>query len=217
MSKTLEVSLTCPGGIGSANLDVAEMVFALEDLEGEEDTAGDFSDTRHSTLPLLEPSVSRPLRPGKMRSNEAFSSLRPSSLPNPSHIRPMRGQPHIDSSQVILPRPKVLTTTAGGSLSPSLQYGSLPGTPSEHDAELLRLVAAYTPSHRGAWTPSSKAWQTFTRRQENLGCSRIPEEGEDTEEMNFAVQRRPVVTEDQLTDDGTCSHLPALSILTNRM
>jgi len=99
----------------------------------------------------------------------------------------MRGQPHVDSSsQVMLPRSKVLTTlNLGGPLSPPLQHGLSPKLTSEHDAELLRLVAADTPSHRGAWTPNSRAWQTFTRRQDSkelVKRSRIPEEGEETEE-----------------------------------
>ena len=188
------------------------MVFALEDLEGEEDTA-ESSDIQPSTLPLLEQAVSRPPRPRTIRSQnniEIFSSLRPSSLPNPSHIRPMRGQPHVDSSHVMLPRPKVLITpTPGGSRSPPLQHGSSPRIPTEHDAELLRLVAADTPSHRGAWTPNSRAWRTFIRRQdlkEDVDrSSRILEEGEETEEMDSAEERSNVVTGDRLADDGTCS------------
>ena len=182
------------------------MVFALEDLGGEGNT-GDSSDIQHGTLPLLEQTVPRPLRPRKMRPQnniETFSSLRPSSLPNPSHIRPMRGQPHVDpSSHVILPRPKVPTALSfGGEREPPVQITT------EHDAELLRLVAADTPSHRGAWAPNSRAWQTFTRRQDSkevVERSRIPEEREGPAEMNFAVQRPPAVTADQLADDGTCS------------
>ena len=79
---------------------------------------------------------------------------------------------------------------------------------SEHDAELLRLVAADTPSHRGAWTPNSRAWQTFTRRQDskdNLGSNRISEEGEETEGNNFAVQRPSAARVDHTTDNGTLS------------
>lgn len=187
------------------------MVFALEDLEGEEDI-GDSSDIQHGTLPLLEQAVSRPLRPRTIRpqnSIEIFSSLRPSSLPNPSHIRPMRSQPHVDSSShVMLPHPKVLTThTPGGSRSPPLQHRSSPQIPTEHDAELLRLVAADTPSHRGAWTPNSRAWRTFIRRQdlkEDVDrSSRIPEEGEETEETDPVEERSPVVTGNESADKGT--------------
>jgi hypothetical protein len=132
-------------------------------------------------------------------------------LPNPSHIRPMRGQPHVDSSShVMLPRPKVLnTTTPGGSRSPPLQHNLSPHIPTEQDAELLRLVAADTLSHRGAWAPNSRAWRTFIRRQdlkEDLDRSRIPEEGEETEEIDSDEEslRSSVVTGNQLADNGAC-------------
>jgi len=45
------------------------------------------------------------------------------------------------------------------------------------EAELLKLVAADTPSHRGAWKRDSKAWQLFIRRQdERTSVPLIPEE-----------------------------------------
>lgn len=188
------------------------MLFSLEDLEGEEEGRGDFSDIQPSTLPLFEQAVSRSLRPKTIRSQtniDIFSSLRPSSLPNPSHIRPMRGQPLVDSSShAMLPRPKVLITpTPGGSRSPPLHNGLSPQIPTEHDAELLRLVAADTPSHRGAWTPNSRAWRTFIRRQdlkEDVDrSSRIPEEGEETEETDPVEERSPVVTGNESADKGT--------------
>jgi hypothetical protein len=141
------------------------MVFALDDWEDEEYTGdSESSDIQHSILPLLEQAVSRPRSKIRSQTNiETFSSLRPSSLPKPSHIRPMRGHPHVDSaSHVMLPRP--IMPTSDDSLSPPGSH--LQGT-NEHDAELPRLVAANTMSHRGAWTPNSRAWQTFTRRQDS--------------------------------------------------
>ena len=188
------------------------MLFSLEDLEGED--TGDSSDIQLSTLPPLEQLVSRPLRPKTIRPHtniENFASLRPSSLPNPSHIRPMRGHPHVDSSShSIVPRPKVLNTpTPSGSRSPALRHGFSPQIPTEHDAELLKLVAADTPCHRGAWAPNSKAWRTFIRRQdlkEDVDRNgRILEEGEETEETDSDEGRYPVVTRDELADDGTWS------------
>jgi hypothetical protein len=50
------------------------------------------------------------------------------------------------------------------------------------EAEILKLVAADTPSHRGAWKKDSKAWQLFVRRQGGKGHQSdglIPEETED--------------------------------------
>jgi len=45
----------------------------------------------------------------------------------------------------------------------------------------LKLVAADTPSHRGAWKKDSRAWQLFVSRQGGKGQSEslIPEETED--------------------------------------
>lgn len=173
------------------------MLFSLEDLEGEEDT-GYSSDIQPL---LLKQAVSCTLRPKMIRPQtniEIFSSLRPSSLPNPSHIHPMRGQSHADSSShSMLPRPKVPTP------------GVSPQIPTEHDVELLRLAAADTPTHRGVWTPNSKAWRTFIRRQdlkEDVDRNgRILEEGGEIEETDSDGGRFPVVTKDQLADDGTCS------------
>ena len=188
------------------------MLFSLEDMEGGD--TGDSSDIQLSTLPLLEQVVSRPLRPKTIRPQtniEIFSSLRPSSLPNPSHIRPMRSQLHVDSSShSMLPRPKVLiASNPGGSRSPPPHHRPSPQIPTGHDAELLRLVAADTPSHRGAWAPNSRAWLTFIRRQdlkEDVDRNgRILEEGEETEETDSDEGRSPVITRDQLADDGTCS------------
>jgi hypothetical protein len=49
------------------------------------------------------------------------------------------------------------------------------------EAEILKLVAANTPSHRGAWKKDSRAWQLFVSRQSGKGQneSLIPEETED--------------------------------------
>jgi hypothetical protein len=47
----------------------------------------------------------------------------------------------------------------------------------EREAELRKLVAADTPSHRGAWNRDSKAWQMFIRRQgDRTSAPLIPEE-----------------------------------------
>jgi len=56
---------------------------------------------------------------------------------------------------------------------------------SEEDKAILKLVAADTPSHRGAWDREGKAWKTFTRRQdgrENGRDGHISEDDEDADE-----------------------------------
>ncbi|KAF8165661.1 hypothetical protein B0H34DRAFT_649701 [Crassisporium funariophilum] len=174
----------------SVDQDPRDMIFPLDDMEGEEGGVEQSSEARHTTLPLLDQPASRPLRPRKTRPQnasliETFSSLRPSSLPNPSHIRPMRSQPGVDSSSqgMMLSLPRAPAAINRGSTTPKQTSASSSPTPmNASDAEILKLVAADTPSHRGAWTPNSKAWQTFTRRQDSkdsVGRGNIPEEREE--------------------------------------
>ena len=169
------------------------MIFELEDLEPGE--GADKLDTaRQNTLPLLEQAATRPARSKRLRPQtstaiDTFNSLRPSSLPTPSHIRPLRSQPGVDSSSqgmmLSLPRaPAVISTSRTQASGSSSQK-----TANELDAELLKLVAADTPSHRGAWAPDSRAWQTFTRRQDqkdDVDHEGIPEEGDNTEDAVVA-------------------------------
>jgi hypothetical protein len=56
-----------------------------------------------------------------------------------------------------------------------------------HEAEILKLVAANMPSHRGAWKRDSKAWQTFVRRPDTREQAHISEEGEDGAEAGLVV------------------------------
>lgn len=166
------------------------MMFPLEDLNEGEGSAQPANPSQN-TLPLLDQQTSRPAsraRNARLHNNaaqEAFSSLRPSSLPSPSHIRPMRSPPGVDSfsQSMILNLPR-----AGHSnhRSENQQPASSPShrPVTENEAAILKLLAADTPSHRGAWTPESKAWQTFTRRQdskEDVEHSNIPEEDDEAE------------------------------------
>lgn len=156
------------------------MIFALEDLDGVE------TEVQQGSLPFIDQPLVRPTKPRRPRPptngpHEAFSSLRPASLPNPSHMRPMRSQPGVDSSSqgIMLNLPRASGSTDNTNILPRTAPTSAPLT--ENDAALLKLVAADTPSHRGAWTPESRAWQMFTRRQdskENVVHSNIPENSE---------------------------------------
>ncbi|KAF8914307.1 hypothetical protein CPB84DRAFT_1669933 [Gymnopilus junonius] len=166
-----------------------DMMFPLEDLEGVEKTEK-LTNTKNNTLPLLEQPAPRPfrVRSSRQQSNsaiEAFSSLRPSSLPNPSHIRPIRSQPGVDSSSQMMSLPRPITTHARVEARLRSPPPSSSTPLSEHEAVLMKLVAADTPSHRGAWTPDSKLWQSFTRRQgskDSLSSTFIPEEAESSDE-----------------------------------
>ncbi|TFK25928.1 hypothetical protein FA15DRAFT_667919 [Coprinopsis marcescibilis] len=92
------------GEQGTESADVFEdsrgtdMIFDIEDLEGDDKKAAQ----PPPSLPLLEqPTISRPTRLGRARPQvmpEALAGLRPASLPAPSHIRPLRSQPGVDSS-----------------------------------------------------------------------------------------------------------------------
>ncbi|KAG6841831.1 hypothetical protein C0991_006238 [Blastosporella zonata] len=180
-----------------------DMIFELEDLEGIDEGAP--GETK-PILQLVEQPIA-PVRPRKFRPQNmdnlstSFSGLRPTSLPTPSHIRPSRNGSDMPTPTMMLslPRPSVTSTTqaqvsgsVGGSTSASnSQSESSDGykTPPP-DQKMLKLLAADTPSHRGAWKPESKAWQTFVRRQPgNQESDAIVEEGEDDDcdASGFAV------------------------------
>lgn len=151
------------------------MIFDLEDEGNERSSAEDVR------LPLNEPPVA-PVRPTRARAAgpglpSSLSTLRPSSLPAPSHVRPTR---HFAPSNDVVSQ----------SLSPSREFVkrvTLPQPDSDdsseldnQEAEIMKLVAANTPSHRGAWKKDSKAWQMFVNRKGGLaGRVQIREEHED--------------------------------------
>ncbi|KAG5639699.1 hypothetical protein H0H81_005882 [Sphagnurus paluster] len=169
-----------------------DMIFDLEDLEGDNQGSPNLS---KPTLQLVEQPTA-PVRPRKPRPpntdnlSSSFSGLRPTSLPAPSHVRPPRSQHGSDlsssSMMISLSKPVLLSQKND-------QASTENGDDSDHptqDAEILKLVAANTPSHRGAWKPTGKAWQNFTRRQsESQETSAIPEEIEDdgTDASGFAL------------------------------
>ncbi|PFH49246.1 hypothetical protein AMATHDRAFT_5063 [Amanita thiersii Skay4041] len=148
-----------------------DMIFELEDLEGED---SEQSSDPKQTLPLLEQPTMRPSRHRKARSltnglPASFSSLRPMSLPAPSHVRPPRTPHGVDASSqgVMFSLPRQSSIDHQRNLAPNkhtlsdVQDDKL----NPRDAVILRLVAADTPSHRGAWKPDSEAWKSFVRPQ----------------------------------------------------
>lgn len=145
-----------------------DIIFPLDDVvseAAEENTAGE----QQNTLHLLEQPPPRPVsikKRGVVAGSDAFHSLRPASLPAPSHIRPIRSPPGVDvSSQMIFPvHLKSLPSTVTSSKTPKRKPS--PSPLSERYAELLKLVAADMPSHRGAWVPGSENWKMFTGPRE---------------------------------------------------
>ncbi|RDB20100.1 hypothetical protein Hypma_012852 [Hypsizygus marmoreus] len=177
------------------NEDQREMIFDFEDTHGE--LTQETLNFSRPTLQLLEQPAA-PVRVRRTRMQNAvglpgsFSSLRPTSLPAPSHIRPPRSQHGSDlsspSMMLSLPRQSILLKKEKSPVSPTASSSTTVAQPVDkidesqniQDAEILKLVAADTPSHRGAWKPEGKAWQTFVRRVPGvLGVGDIPEEYED--------------------------------------
>lgn len=164
----------------------ADMIFELEELDG--DGAESSTNAPAQTLPLLEQTAARPARHRKVKSlssaglPSSFSSLRPLSLPGPSQIRPPRSPHGIDTSSqnVMMSLPK--QTTLDKQKRRLSGNHTLAQVPEEEldprDAVILRLVAADTPSHRGAWKPDSEAWKSLTQPRGSADVSE-DEEGED--------------------------------------
>jgi hypothetical protein len=170
-----------------------EMIFEFEELG--EDGNESIVDVKQS-LPLIE----QPAPPVRLRKHphrksaelsDSFSTLRPTSLPAPSHIRPPKSPHGADTSSpaimLSLPRPGSPPKGSRSPASPAYQPRDKYESINLRDVEILKLVAASTPSHRGAWKPNSRAWQTFVRRQDNRDYGEngyIAEESEEETNMD---------------------------------
>ncbi|KAI0722228.1 hypothetical protein C8T65DRAFT_135304 [Cerioporus squamosus] len=151
------------------------------------------------TPPPTQNRVRSPPRPSHSRSSSGsglpphLSLLRPASLPAPSAMRPPQRHPTPPSNEAAersrALREALVTVEAQRAraavespieIAPDESYA--PEEPADpREAELLRLVAASTPSHRSAWKKNSKAWQVFYNRRERragqVGPEPISEEG----------------------------------------
>jgi hypothetical protein len=188
-----------------------DMVFHLED-EDQDDLTTESSD--RPVLRLLEP-VNAPVRvhrkPVQKSSSgglpESFSSLRPASLPAPSTMLQPRHQTDSDPTPRTLARTSPVIsktpTTKKQRHSPVTEVQDFDPF-DEREAEILKLVAADTPSHRGAWKKDSRAWQLFVRRQGgSTSYPLIPEEGEeDDDPFSHSISR---IEEDTEDDDSASS------------
>ncbi|KAG6891697.1 hypothetical protein C0992_010100 [Termitomyces sp. T32_za158] len=172
-----------------------DMIFVLEDLEGAHQGS-----PGKATLHLVEqPFV--PVRPRRQRPQNvdnlsaSFSGLRPASLPIPSLVRPSRNGPGLSTPPFTLSLPRASfppqsVSSVGDLANSQVESGDEFGAPPP-DPKMLELLAANTPSHRGAWKQESKAWQTFVKRQPGRYDSEaILEEGEEdpgTDASGFAI------------------------------
>lgn len=172
------------------------MIFSLEEEADDGHNSpeeGEQTQREEVYLPLKEPVEEPKLIPRSKRlvngidAAYSFAALRPSSLPAPSFIRPpITQQPPVPEIQ-LLPAPrdrkgKGRATQGRKSVSPPVDDDWQP-----HETEILKLVGADMPSHRGAWGKDSEAWRIFGRRQVNRNQSgtdspTIVEEPEDQED-----------------------------------
>jgi len=173
------------------------MIFDLEDESSDHGVSAS-----NSRLPLNEP-LYIPSKPPRSRVASAglpssLSSLRPISLPVPSAVRP----PRLTETPQDTSQSERAIQSSGSSYQghtkrrkPSSDTED-PGPLDPREAEILKLVAADTPSHRGAWKKDSRAWQLFVSRHSGKGQreSLIPEETEDDTFGQF--------TDDESDGDG---------------
>ncbi|KAH7931149.1 hypothetical protein BV22DRAFT_1052884 [Leucogyrophana mollusca] len=166
-------------------LDAEEMIFDLDDSNSDHEQSDDVS---QPVLPLLEaPHAPARLARSRLPSNSvlpaSLSSLRPTSLPVYSPLRSLAGDKSATKS--LRSSPNRTSSPSTAQLAPRSDQPE-PFDPQE--TEILKLVAADTPSHRGAWRKDSKAWQVFVSRQGDKGDASkglIPEDTEGEDAFRF--------------------------------
>jgi len=151
-----------------------ELIFDLEDA-----SSGLESSDAAPTLPFAENAQARCRGRSRIASLGALpallSSLRPTSLP-PYSILHSKGTEE--------PTTSASNSSALHTIPPALLLqearSEYPEQPDPQEEEILKLVAANTPSHRSAWKRNSKAWKLFvSRRRNGVPGALIPEETED--------------------------------------
>ncbi|KAJ6560412.1 hypothetical protein B0H19DRAFT_1234658 [Mycena capillaripes] len=137
------------------------MIFDLEaDGKGQESTEG-------AVMTFVEqptqPRSSEPRRTGRKPPTDStglpqsFSVLRPTSLPVPSNVRPPRRGPSPPDDSTDLSTPDEDTGDDEEEEEEAEELDS-------RDQEIMKLVAADTPSHRGRWKKDSAEWRTLVSR-----------------------------------------------------
>ncbi|KAG2141604.1 hypothetical protein BD769DRAFT_1427409 [Suillus cothurnatus] len=158
----------------SQGRDVQEMIF---DLDGESSDR-DSSDAA-PVLPFKE-TLHIPRRRARPRNGMSHIGL-PTSL---SLLRPTSLPAYASLQTQITKQDSTFRTQAPTSEqlhTERIRHSTEVEVPDPQEQEILKLVAANTPSHRGAWKPNSRAWQLFVSRQDGKVSSAgafIPEEVE---------------------------------------
>ncbi|KZT13055.1 uncharacterized protein LAESUDRAFT_27866 [Laetiporus sulphureus 93-53] len=176
-----------------------EIIFEMEGEEGTEPPSTDVAQSSapstngHSAARTAEAARTRHPR-NRLQDNyglpSSLSALRPSSLPNVSNIRaPAR---RVDDQRQDRPRSEIVreAVMSAGAASKRdeadehIHEDDAEEVTDPREAEILRLVAASTPSHRSAWKRDSKAWQLFVNRQDRKSKEHAPaaieEEGDES-------------------------------------
>ncbi|GBE80038.1 Cleft lip and palate transmembrane protein [Sparassis crispa] len=184
-----------------------EVIFDMEGEGGERKDTGPVLDPSSPLSPKspTPDSPRAPKRPPRARkSNDfgpvSFAALRPASLPTYSTVPPpprLREEP----APAATPRPQAmresLLVPPDGSRQVNGNHDVIANGKEDSDdeenfglqeAEILRLVAASTPSHRGAWKKNSKAWQLFVNRSERRMRDADPEAIAEEEESASSVE-----------------------------
>ncbi|KAH9948340.1 hypothetical protein B0H21DRAFT_777899 [Amylocystis lapponica] len=148
---------------------------AIFDMEGERQDSAQPGEESPEIPSLLNSKTTTPTPESPTRSRSAstsslpspFASLRPASLPTFSNVRPPPREAPEERPRSEVVRDAVLSAKAEGK-RPAVNghHEDDPETLDPREAEILRLVAASTPSHRSAWKRDSKAWQLFVNRQD---------------------------------------------------
>ncbi|KAI0650239.1 hypothetical protein C8Q79DRAFT_998129 [Trametes meyenii] len=218
---------------------------AIFDMDNESDHAAstrvDAPPEQSKSTPVLSERPRAPVRRSHDRSSSnsglppMLSSLRPASLPAPSAMRPPVRHPAADSSERTRSLRESLIAAEANSTRPDAVESPIEITPERQrdadefadprEAEILRLVAASTPSHRSAWKKNSKAWQLFLSRRERRASTEEPdaisEEGSYTALDDFDPQPRrgfngiadsDVTDEDDEDDKWVTDHPVAASL-----
>jgi hypothetical protein len=128
------------------------------DLDDETDTH-----SRDNTeIPYVEATAPRPIRARPTRRangvdvSASFPALRPASLPVPSALNAL-------NLRTTVPADKGSSVLRADSDSEELDELA-----EFRQAELMKMLAARTPSHRAAWKRNNQAWQRFIRKQRQV-------------------------------------------------
>ncbi|KAJ6616205.1 hypothetical protein B0H10DRAFT_1405106 [Mycena sp. CBHHK59/15] len=154
--------------------DGEEMIFVLEADGKERDAASADTPVLMLVEPTAQPRTSRPRRQtrkgGATDSTglpQSFSGLRPASLPVPSKIVPRRRASRGSESPQNDGAATIQEEDGAEEEGEEEEEEEEEGEDEEYDSrdvQILKLVAANTPSHRGAWKKDSAAWKSLVSR-----------------------------------------------------